>query len=899
MFAKALTKKDIQQLYQGADGYFSDYLPFKEFNNDHQCLLLQDGKSVGFMAELSMIDVEGIGPERLDAYAGGLQKVLNAVPQDRGEPWIMQMYIQNEPVQALIPQIQQAVDPRIKGNAHSRFFIQVLNDHLRQASKKQGLFHDGMADINWRTQLRKVRICVYRTFDAISYFKGKKGEQSPVAKITNLRKGMDSALRTLGISMQIMNDAAIESWLVPWFAPNPREYADGYELVGHLNTSEEKPFSYDLARRVLVAPPETDERGFSFMGQRQQYISCQPLQSEPKAGRVTADLLDATGQVTCLWDKMPHGSVFIATIVFDNQNDVRGIIQQTADGKPGFSSEQQRKHEQAIVASKMLSEGERLYSLSVGAILKAESITELDEQIIKSLATLRSMGLEPIDPQYDLLHQDMFIRSLPMAYDPAFEKSVARRSSWNYSSTIAKILPLYGRPTGTGNPGVLFYNRAGEPFLIDPIKDRSRVAHSLIFGPTGAGKSVFLNYDILYKMALYKCRLFVIEKGDSMRWTAEYLRDKGYVINRIKYSKSTVKPIPVFGTFRKAYEEIISLRKLSDGDAHLIDDLDKSEEVNAEDEERDYTGEIQQLVFLMISGANENEYQRLLTQENKLIIAQAIEEGIITAVEKNLDYFIPEDIANQLKQIGSAQQDEQRGRVIMALADAMFLWTKGLRGKLFNQRAEPWEEADATFIDMGMLTSDAYKDALAVAVISLMHQITGLGEAHQAEATHTFVYIDEGHVITTNPTIAAPVVFGAKTWRKLWIWLIQATQNLEDYPDSSAKMISMAEWYWLLNLADGEVQDFNRFVKLSDDSNKLITSTVKQKAAFTEGVMVNRDLRHYSLFRVVLPTLPLILAGTEGDEKKAIVDKATELSCTPIEAIYRLADELYQKREAM
>ena len=128
---------------------------------------------------------------------------------------------------------------------------------------------------------------------------------------------------------------------------------------------------------------------------------------------------------------------------------------------------------------------------------------------------------------------------------------------------------------------------------------------------------------------------------------------------------------------------------------------------------------------------------------------------------------------------------EKRRERANEMADALEYWTEGLHGKFFNRPGASWPESDVTILDMGILTSDQYQDMLAVTMVSLINTITGIGEKYQYEGRQTQVWTDEGHAITTNPTLVKPLVFGAKTWRKLSIWLNQATQNLEDYPDEA------------------------------------------------------------------------------------------------------------------
>jgi hypothetical protein len=197
---------------------------------------------------------------------------------------------------------------------------------------------------------------------------------------------------------------------------------------------------------------------------------------------------------------------------------------------------------------------------------------------------------------------------------------------------------------------------------------------------------------------------------------------------------------------------------------------------------------------------------------------------------------------------------------------------------------------------MGMLTADNYKDMLAVAVVSLINTITGIGEKYQYSGRQTQVYTDEGHAITTNPTLVKPFVFGAKTWRKLNIWLNQGTQQFTDYPDEAEKMISLAEWWYCLNMGDDDLKQLLRFKHLNEEQKALVVSANKEKGKYTEGVVISDNVT--SLFRVVVPALPLVLAGTDDDEKRMRREVMDANNCTEIEAVYKIADSIKEKRLA-
>ncbi len=71
-----------------------------------------------------------------------------------------------------------------------------------------------------------------------------------------------------------------------------------------------------------------------------------------------------------------------------------------------------------------------------------------------------------------------------------------KRLPLQYAEEIAKLLPLSGCSTGTGKPCLNFFNRGAEPLVFDPIADRLRNAHAMIFGPPGSGKSAWLTNSL-------------------------------------------------------------------------------------------------------------------------------------------------------------------------------------------------------------------------------------------------------------------------------------------------------------------------------------------------------------------------------------------------------------------
>ena len=401
---------------------------------------------------------------------------------------------------------------------------------------------------------------------------------------------------------------------------------------------------------------------------------------------------------------------------------------------------------------------------------------------------------------------DNYLRFLPMAYSFEHDRKANKASftRLTFIDHLARMLPLYGRGYGTGNPGRVFFNRVGGPLLFDPVRDRTRVAHGLLFGPTGSGKSATINYMVMHDMAIYRPRVFIIEKGGSFDLLAQYFAATGLSVNRIKFTPTTDISLPPYA---KAFEALAQAEENERAMQRALtmsadDQFDAQGNLVAHDEDdemRDYLGEMELITRMMITGADHRKEEQFQLPD-KQVVRHAILEATRRQRAAGLDYVIPSNVVEMLRQMAEETSSAGRRERVLEMADALAYWTEGLHGKFFNRPGRTWPECDMTILDMGILTAENYKDMLAVTMVSLINTITGIGEKYQYEGRQTQVWTDEGHAITTNPTLVKPLVFGAKTWRKLNIWLNQATQNLGDYPDEASKMLSLAEWWYCLTM---------------------------------------------------------------------------------------------------
>ena len=256
---------------------------------------------------------------------------------------------------------------------------------------------------------------------------------------------------------------------------------------------------------------------------------------------------------------------------------------------------------------------------------------------------------------------------------------------------------------------------------------------------------------------------------------------------------------------------------------------------------------------------------------------------------------LTQDVVEALQAIGHDETlpEHRRNRAI-EMGDGMALFCYGLAGHFFNRPGRSWPATDVTILEMGILAREGYEDQLTVAYISMMSHINDLVERHQHDARPTLVVTDEGHIITTNPLLARYVVKITKMWRKLGAWFWIATQNLEDFPDASRKMLNMMEWWLCLVMPKEEIEQIARFKDLSAEQRSLLLSARKEPGKYVEGVVLSDNLE--ALFRNVPPPLSLALAMTEKHEKAERAAIMQAKGCSELEAVQIVAQRISVQR---
>ncbi|MEW8015094.1 MAG: conjugative transfer ATPase [Candidatus Sedimenticola endophacoides] len=862
---------------------FTDLLPWAEYIPSERCFLLEDGRSVGAVLDLEPVGCEARPPQFLSALHEGLLGVLSSVVEHDPAPWVCQFFVQDDlTLSGLIDQMRDYGTARDLGGLTEEW-LSIMQAHTRRLARPGGIFEDKeVTGSRWGARIRHTRLVIYRRF--------KREEQaisSTLEQISDQIVRLRASLEAAGVRSRLADGRDVHDWLLRWFNPAPAVCDGDPTRLGEIAPypgDEDLPFGRDFAEMLTLSMPESDaEAGlWRFDGLPHTILSMQALRRVPDIGLFTTERRFGD-KVYSLFDRMPPGTVMALTLEARPQDILRQHVATIKRAAIGDGAEAVLARENASDVEIAMAKGDRLIPASLSFYVNAPDELELRRRCNHISSILLHNGVQTIVRESDLLPIDAWVRNLPMNHDPVLDRS-SRRSRLVFGSHVARMLPLYGRSRGTGHPGFVFWNRGGEPLTFDPLNrlDRKKNGHMLVLGPTGAGKSATLVYLILQMMAMWKPRVYLIEAGNSFGLLCDYLRAQGMNVHDVTMKPGTDVSLPPFAGALSLLEQNRS----------TLDDLDSVDD--AEEDTRDLLGEMEIAARIMITGGEAGEDAKM-SRADRLLIREAILAAARTVKDAHGDQVLTEDVAAALRKRGKDERLEPRRRERAAdMADAMQLFCSGLAGDFFNRPGKEWPDADVTHLEMGILAREGYEDQLTVAFTALMNHINGVVEANQHQHRPTLVITDEGHIITTNPLLAPYVIKITKMWRKYGAWFWIATQNLEDFPEASKRMLNMLEWWLCLVMPKEEVEQIARFRALSDEQRSLLLSARKEPGKYTEGVVLTDAMA--ALFRNVPPAIALALAQTEQHEKAARAELMAHHDCSEVEAALMVAERIDAER---
>ena len=921
-----LTKEAILRQYETLPS-LSAYLPWADWSDETNTFLLEDGISVGCLMELRDISTESLPPKHVEAIHDKLTAALSRlVPLEASNPWVLQFFIQDEPtLSTLEKQLHAYVPEKLKGKPLTSRYLSIMEAHFKALKATEGLFVDPLSGIPFKGKTRRIRLALYRRYTD----KKNPPEQDVLEELVSVSDSLIANLQALGFKIRRMHGKSVYEWLVRWFNPAPPlTEGDVDKLLQQFPypKDENKPFGWNFCQNVFFSSPQSTTEGWVINGHIHKVLVFKELSALPDIGVISRERAIGDSRYA-LFDKLPEGAVYTLQMVFEARQVLEKHLERIEKSAVGKGKAPARVRE-SIERARLEMGNNHLLFRSVQAIYyRADSPAALRFTERHLTALLASASLCVLGATDEINIIDTYLRFLPFNFSPEFDRRYAYRSSYQYASDVAALLPVYGRSRGQGSsPLNIFYNRGGEGFVFDEFSPEFKTAnsHMAILGSTGAGKSVLLNTQIFQSLAMRGSRIFVIEAGGSFDLLAQYAEKYGCTVNRITFDRK--HPIPMnpfaesyrvlemieaeeraFAQFSEqstdetgAYRQVLSIhaQKLQDEALAGKTKAAPMDTDTASEENRDILSEMALALRVMITGGLEKEEERFTLADDMLILDTLV-ETIKHCKAQNVSQVLTGHVIEGFQRAVSKQSLPEVARRLDEMGRAISGFIKNpLKAQFFNRPSSPLPEADLTVINLGFLQDKQHASMMSVIFISLLARISAMAEANQYSGRAIEVIIDEAHIPLKNPLVALYFILMAKVGRKIGLWLKPATQNIEDFATEEAKkMLSMMETWICLALNKKEVSLIKQFRSVSEEEEALLLDIKKYQGLYSEGVLLGS--RFKGLFRNIPPRLMLALAMTEQSEKAQRKALMIQYGIDEVGAAEKVAERLLAKKRVV
>lgn len=876
-----------------------DRLPWRDYNEKYKVFLLEDNKSLGVCFKITPIPCEARPESMLCEIAKSIGDALkNSIPCEKSTPWTLQIYVYKESdLSDTYTEVQNYFYKQKKVSALTDAYLNTVRQHLKYISKKDGIFHDSqVTNLNFRGGILHVYAVLYRR-ESEKIPKNVTRRSSLDETISVARKFTDQ-LSVCGITVKRMTGKDFYKWMTKWF--NPKTQHNNF-----FPAEKQKPIGFDLAEQLFFSIPESFEEGWLFDQLPHKVLTIHSMTTSPAIGHLSAERNRSTDdKVFNLIDHLPEGSIFNLTIVLQSPSEVDLHLKSIQASAVGNHAQASNVKEEISIAEKSIADGNPIFPVSMALYLRGETLEDLHDKEAHTEVLLNNNGFKVISND-ELFPIDAYLRYLPMSYDFQLDRKYSQRYRYFQLSDIAKLMPFYGRSRGTKNPGIVMFNRGGEPWFYDLMVDKTKNAHFLLLGESGTGKSNLLNYLIMQDLALYNSRFFIIDAGGSFDLLGDYCKSLGLTVNKIKIDPRNPVSLNPFSYGLRVIEQV---ELLSDNtrnnfieaacDKLIQEQVKNAKNENLDEEPRDILGDMVLASLIMITGGEKKEEDNI-RRSDRMLIMDAIISAAYFVRDNNREQMIASDIVDAFERMTKnldPSRDAEKIRRAREMADAMRYFTNDpVSSRFFNSYGTPWELADMTIVDFGLFANEGYEAQRSIAFAGCMNKILALAEINQKSNRSIKVVLDENHIFTSIPLLADIETRIAKMGRKLGLWLWLATQNLRDFAHNSRRMLAQIEHWICLSLPSDEISQIEPFKMFTQEQRALLLSARKEKGKFTEGIWISSILTE--LFRNVPPLFYLAMAATDQDEKNQRAIIMQTFNCSEIEAVKIIADKMMKKND--
>ncbi|RMR98399.1 hypothetical protein ALP74_04717, partial [Pseudomonas coronafaciens pv. garcae] len=93
---------------------------------------------------------------------------------------------------------------------------------------------------------------------------------------------------------------------------------------------------------------------------------------------------------------------------------------------------------------------------------------QLESRSMELANAMLGAGMEPVYPRDEVAPLSSYLRWLPASFDVNKKHALDWYTQMMLAQHVANLSPVWGRASGTGNPGITLFNRGGAPLTFDP-----------------------------------------------------------------------------------------------------------------------------------------------------------------------------------------------------------------------------------------------------------------------------------------------------------------------------------------------------------------------------------------------------------------------------------------------
>ncbi len=173
--------------------------------------------------------------------------------------------------------------------------------------------------------------------------------------------------------------------------------------------------------------------------------------------------------INALFDLLPESTIMVTTIVVYPQDKLEAHLERISSRAVGENYESIYLKQDVKTVMEYLKDGHKLYQASLAFYLHGKDEKELKRRSRELRTILLSNNLVPVKENAEIAPLNSYLRWLPMNFNPQLDMKTHYYTKYYFVQHLANMLPVFGRETGTGHPGITYFNRGGSPWILIPL----------------------------------------------------------------------------------------------------------------------------------------------------------------------------------------------------------------------------------------------------------------------------------------------------------------------------------------------------------------------------------------------------------------------------------------------